>query len=129
MKATTIIVALVIIGLLFELGVVPLEASASATLGGQILNSILPPQLGGSESGWGTFVLLTAGVLSFGVVLLGQKLPYASFLLMFMGLMTAPIGILTSSTVAMPNTIKVLFGITWLGMFISAAVAMFRNDA
>ena len=124
MKATTVIVMLVVMGLLFELDVVP----GVGTLGGAILDAVLPADLGGGAD-WSGLVAITAGVLSIGVVLLGQKVPYAVFFTLFIGFMFMPIDLLVNPAIGMPNTVRVLFGIVWLGMFVSAAVSMFRSDA
>ena len=115
---------LVVMGLLFELDVVP----GVGTLGGAILDAVLPADLGGGAD-WSGLVAITAGVLSIGVVLLGQKVPYAVFFTLFIGFMFMPIDLLVNPAIGMPNTVRVLFGIVWLGMFVSAAVSMFRSDA
>jgi len=123
-KSTTVLVILVIMGVLFELDIVP----GVGTLGGAILDAVLPSDLGGGAD-WSGLVAITAGVLSIGVVLLGQKVPYAVFFTLFVGFMFMPIDLLTNPAIGMPNTVKVLLGITWLGMFVSAAINMFRSDA
>ena len=124
MKATTIIVILLLMGLLFNLGVVP----GVSTLGQNIINKVLPTDFGG-EADWSGLIELAAGVLSLGVVLLGQKIPYATFFVLFMTFLTAPVGIITNSDLAMPSTVQAILGIVWFGMFISAAIGLFRSDA
>lgn len=126
MKATTLIFMLVVMGMLFDLGVVP----GVSTLGSSILRRILPDDLyAGGTGSWTGLVGLSAGVLSFGVLLLGSKAPYAAFFLFFMAFMTMPVEVLTSGAVGMPATIKAIMGVLWFGMFISAAVNLFRSDA
>jgi len=123
MKATTLIVALGVTGFL-------LENFGYATIGGAILKAVLPATLySGGGALWTAFIVVSTSVLSFGAILLGSRLPYAVFLTFFLGLMSFPISVLTDSTIGMPNPIRVLFGLVYLSMFISGAIAVYRSDA
>lgn len=127
MKATTLIIMLVLIGVVLDLN--PIPNVSTHTLGNTIITEMLPSELGGgSAENWKTLVAVGAGVMAIGVILLGQKVPYATLLTFFMGFMFLPIDILTSPDVAMPAVAKTIFGVIWLGMFLSAGVTLFRSE-
>lgn len=124
MKATTALVALVLMGLI-------MSYNGYETIGTKILDKILPSDLGGDGStSWAGLVVVGAGaLLSFGVLLLGQRLPYAALATLIISLILLPVDVITAPGVNMPYPIKITMGIVYLGLMVSAAVGIFKGDA
>jgi len=122
MKATTALLILAVMGLLAQL-------NGYDTLGASILNSVLPSEAGGSRN-WGTLIVFGGGTLiTIGYLILGKDLPYAGLAIFFLGMILAPIGLITDSTLGLPTTLKVIFTMIYASLMIQAAVGIFGGRA
>ena len=117
MKATTALVAMVVIGVLLQL-------NGFDTIAGSLLDKVSP-----FSNDFSSLIAVgTVGILAAGVLLLGQTVPARSLAILLIGLLSTPVEILTSPEIAMPYVLKMILGIIWVGLLIQATGGALGGD-